>query len=788
MHIDVKQNRFLAQMDKSHVNMGICTGILATDVWRDKYRWADEADYSATAARVVSGVYAHDNEEHAQQAYEAIASGLWLPAGRILAGAGTPKRVTLMNCYVNSKMEDAMESILDGVSYAALTMQQGGGMGTDFTPIRPEGAILRRTHTKASGPLPFMDMWHSMCDTIRSAGDRRGAMMGTLGDTHPDIPKFIVAKQVAGKLTNFNISILVSDALMDAVKEDEDWFLHFHVPPFERSNDLEQYDFEDDDGVKQYVYSKWKARDLWALITKNTYEWSEPGVIFIDRINELNNLWYCEEIRCTNPCGEQPLPPHGTCNLGALNLSRFVKNPFTIRAEFDWELLKKVTAIGVRFLDNVIEVTNYPLKEQMQEEYSKRRLGLGFTGLADAMAQLGIRYGSLRSADFAENVQWHICNAAYRASIELAKERKPFPLFKAEEYLAPQTFAGKMLPKDIQDEIREHGIRNGLLLTVAPTGTTSLVVDNPASGVEPIFLHQMQRKVRQGDGSWKPYTEWAYSAKLYKSIHGDNAELPSYMVTAMDLTIEEHILIQGRIQRWVDASVSKTINVAEDCSYEDFVRVYELAYTSGCKGCTTYRPSAVRGSILSAVQNESDKPPQQRSQETINALRPRPDFLHGTTYKVKWPRRSAALYLTINSDEEGTPHEIFIASKDATNAEWTTSLSIMITAIFRKGGNVDFIADELQQVQAMNDGAWMATQDGKSKFFGSLPAYLGYLIGQHLNPTASKAPLPIPMISISPQAGSEHHIGETCPKCSAPAVVHQEGCKKCTSCGWSECG
>lgn len=769
------ENPFLSdpdlRIDRAHEEMGFFTEQLSLDVWRDKYRWGDEQDLADTAERVVRGIYHNDSVEYAQEAYHAITAGLWMPAGRILAGAGTPKRVTLMNCYVNATVQDSMESIMQCLSFAALTMQQGGGIGTDFSTIRPEGAILKRTGTQASGPLPFMDMWHAMCTTIRSAGDRRGAMMGTISDTHPDLPKFIVAKQTPNRLTNFNISVLISDAFMDAVKEDEDWVLYFHEPPLERDNSLQEYDFEDDDGRKQYVYSVWRARDLWELITRNTYEYSEPGVIFIDRINAINNLHYCETIRCTNPCGEQPLPPHGTCNLGAVNLARMVRNPFKDNASFNWELLKHIVRIGVRFLDNVIEQTNYPLEEQRAEEFAKRRLGLGFTGLADALAQLKLRYGNPKSADIAERIMRTICETAYETSIELAKERGPFPLFNAQGYLDSNTFAATRLSDGLKDEIRKHGIRNGLLLTVAPTGTTSIVFGNPASGIEPIFAHYVTRQVRQkNDDVWKPYKEWGYSARLYRHIYGEDAEFPSYMVTTEDLTVDDHIAIQSRMQRWVDASISKTINIPQEASYEEFVRVYDLAYNSGCKGCTTYRPSDVRGAILSTGTETSDKTSEKEG------LPARPEVLHGTTYKIKWPRRNAALYLTINSDETGKPFEVFFASKDASHLEWMTLASLLITAIFRKGGDISFVPVELQQIQSLHDGAWI----GK-RYWGSLPAYIGHLLEQHL--TGSHTALAPQTVVVDDESKLER-----CVQCKAPAVIREAGCKKCTNCGYSECG
>ena len=799
-------------MDQAHQDLDFMDTKLAQDIWASKYRYGEEKNFAETAARVCSGVYALDNDnwKHATSAFQAMVAGLWMPAGRILAGAGTPKRVTLQNCYVTGTIEDSMEGIMTEHTNFALTMQQGGGDGADFSPIRPEGAILVRTGTAASGPLPFMRMWNSMCTTIRSAGDRRGAMMGVISDTHPDMPKIVVAKQTPGELTNFNISILVSDAFMEAVHEDADWPLHFHIAPLVRESYLADHDFVDDKGVQQYVYAVWKARELWEMITRNTYEYSEPGVIFIDRINELNNLHYCEEIRCTNPCGEQPLGPHSACNLGHVNLARLVRNPFSPQAKFNWDLLKHLVTLGVRFLDNVIDVSLYPLVEQQEMQQQKRLIGLGFTGLADAMVQLGLRYGSLKAAEFADEVERIMCWTAYDESIELARERGSFPLFDGEQYLAPHTFAGKMLPENLKEDIKKHGIRNGRLLTIAPTGTTSCVYGNPAGGLEPFFLNFTRRKVLQGDGTHKAYTDWSYSARLYRKMRGVddqnnmNVELPSYFVTAQDLTVHDHIAIQSRIQKWVDASVSKTINIPKEMPYEEFVQVYDLAYNAGCKGTTTYRPSDVRGSVLDDP-NAFSPPASDKNASTI--LQPRPERLNGTTYKISWPGRESAIYLTLNVDECGRPFEILITSKDQTHSEWTTALSLMITGLFRKGGDISFVPEQLLSIQSLNNGAFL-----KQRYFGSLPAYIGYLIQEHMRDLGEifnaddepdmtveeaveilkNAPSEqvLPALTSLQSASSQPHMslkGSTCPQCKAPTVFRVEACKKCSSCGWSEC-
>ncbi len=768
------------KVDQAHAKMDIFKEKMTHDIWRDKYRWKDEATPQHSFRRVADAVSKFDpktraNEELSNQFFYAMSLGLWVPGGRIIAGAGTTKRVTMMNCYVNEVVEDSMEGIVRALSNTMLTLQQGGGIGTDFSTLRPEGALLHRTHTKASGPIPFMHTWDAASRTIRSAGDRRGAMMGTMSDTHPDLLKFIKAKQTKGSLEQFNISILVSDALMEAIKEGEDWLFYFPIEPLERKPGMAELDFEDEEtGKKQFVYDCMPARELWEIITRATYEYSEPGVIFIDRINALNNLHYIEDIRCTNPCGEQPLPPHGTCNLGHVNLARCVKNPFTDDAQVDFELIAEITKLGVQFLDNVIDITNYPLEPQGIEERTKRRLGLGFTGLADLLSQLGVRYGSPDAVRITEEITRAMCFAAYEQSIELAKLKGSFEQFQP-EYLSGYSFAHTVLPEYLKEGIRQHGIRNSLLMTVAPTGTGSILMGNVSSGGEPVFLHQTQRKVLKpttgfGD-QWEEYVEWGYAARLWRSLNGDSP-LPNYMVTAADLSVQDHVVMQAASQRWIDASMSKTVNIPKEMPYEEFVRVYELAYSLGCKGCTTYRPSDVRGSILMAPGDGAPAV----SQETLPK---RPDALAGYTYKIKWPSIDSALYLTINHNKAGEPFELFINSKDSRYHDWTTTVTTLISAIWRKGGDVNFIASELQQIQSLNDGAFKEEQHHPS-----LIAYIGFKLEQHLNGAAQV----VKDVQVKAPSHVLRVIGSACPKCKQLTLIREEGCKKCTTCTYSSCG
>jgi ribonucleoside-diphosphate reductase alpha chain len=768
-----RMNHYLFELDQAHQAFDLFSHPFSQEIWGSKYRYKDDTSIRDTFMRIAKAVYASDLEG-LEPAYDAMAAGLWMPGGRIIAGAGTEKRVTLMNCYVNKQIGDSLDDIMEGVKIAALTQQQGGGIGTDFSTLRPTGAILRRTGARASGPLPFMDMWHSMCSTIMSAGDRRGAMMGTIIDTHPDLLDFITAKQQPNRLTNFNVSVLVTDAFMEAVKEDEDWMLHFPVPPYSsRPQSLVDLDFEEE-GAAQYVYSVHKARDLWTTITRNTYDWSEPGVIFIDRVNDLNNLQYCEHIQCTNPCGEQPLPPNGTCNLGAINLSRLVKSPYSDEAELNFELLTKVAKTGMRFLDNVIDVTNYPMPEQKDEELQKRRTGLGVSGLGDALAQLRLRYGSPAALELTDKIFYTICQAAYTASADLAQERGPFPLYSSE--FLERGFAANKLDFGVLEKVKAHGLRNGVLLTVAPTGTTSILYGDISSGIEPIFALKTKRNVRQSDNSFKQFETESFSLRFFKHCQPSGA-IPSYMVTVDDLTVEDHITTQAAVQKWVDASVSKTVNCPKELTYEQFTRVYDLAYSLGAKGCTTYRPSETRGAIL--VSADTDERP-----TTTTKLRARPDELFGRTRKIRWPTLTSSLYLTVNYDEGGTPYEAFFNCKDSRFHDWHVATSLMITSILRKGGDTHFIADELRAVTSLHDTAFIqGPGDSHPRNYGSLIS----LVGAHLSELLVQSPWG-QTETVHSTHNANTSLKERCPQCGGFTLIHKEGCKICENCSYSDCG
>lgn len=679
--------------------------------------------------------------------YEALEDFKFLPAGRIISGAGTNRTVTLFNCFVMGTVPDDLGGIFEGLKEAALTMQQGGGVGYDFSTIRPKGALVKGVAADASGPLSFMDVWDSMCRTIMSAGSRRGAMMATLRCDHPDIEAFIEAKRDPARLRMFNLSVLATDPFMKAVKADAPWNLVF--------------------GGK--VYKTIQARDLWNKIMRNTYDFAEPGVIFIDRINSMNNLWYAETIAATNPCGEQPLPPYGACLLGSINLAKLVELPFEDGRHLNMVRLDRLVRIAVRMMDNVIDASGFPLPEQADEARAKRRIGLGVTGLADALLMIGQRYGSDEAVKTTERWMKEIARSAYLASVDLAKEKGAFPLFDAEKFL----LSGNMLEmdRDVCEEVRKHGIRNALLTSIAPTGTISLYAGNVSSGIEPVFAYSYTRKVRQKDDSKREEEVVDYAVQMWRDKFGD-APLPDYFVNAQTLAPLDHVKMQAAAQRWVDSSISKTINCPEDISFEDFKAVYEEAYATGCKGCTTYRPNDVTGSVLSV------EPKKEAPAATVPAspIPPRPQRISGSTYKMKWPGDAHSIYITINETEDG-PFEVFFNTKNVEHHAWMVALSLTISAVFRRGGDVSFIAKELKEVFDPKGGAWVG-----GKYVPSMIAAIGDIILKHIDPAPDVSVDPVPsFMMVIPK-------GKSCPACGSHNTKNENGCFQCLDCGNSKCG
>jgi ribonucleoside-diphosphate reductase alpha chain len=755
---------------------------ISKKIWQEKYQFK-EADGSAidktledTWKRVAKSLATveKDSAFWEQKFFHALKDSRFLPAGRILSGAGTGRSVTLFNCFVMGEIADDMSGIFSGLREAALTMQQGGGIGYDFSTLRPKGATVHGVGADASGPLSFMNVWDSMCRTIMSAGSRRGAMMATLRCDHPDIEEFIEAKRDPVLLRMFNLSVLITDEFMEAVRNNKAWDLLF----------------------KGKIFKTISARELWNKIMRSTYEFAEPGVIFIDRINTLNNLSYCEKISATNPCGEQPLPPYGACLLGSINLAKLVKHPFESDANIDLKELSELVRTSVRMLDNVIDVSRFPLLEQEEEAHKKRRIGLGVTGLADALIMCGARYGSNEAVMLTDSWMKNLRDTAYRESSKLAKEKGAFPLLDIDAYLKSPNL--QTLPKEIQENIKECGIRNALLTSIAPTGTISLLADNISSGVEPVFAFDYERTVLMPDGSKSIQPVYDYAYQIYLNLKGEKSLLPDAFVSTQSLRPEDHLVMQSTVQRYIDSSISKTINCPENISFEKFENIYQKAYDLDCKGCTTYRPNKITGSVLSTKTNEMKKETSSVDHEIFNkgdniipmsAPLDRPGGLDGKTYKIKWPESNHAIYITLNDIVQGgrrRPFEIFINSKNMEHFAWTVALTRMISAVFRRGGDVSFVVEELKAVFDPRGGAWM-----DKRYVPSLLAAIGGVIEEHMIDIGFLRDTDNLELEFNKKKqlayAKESNLGQ-CSQCGSAGLIRQEGCDLCSSCGYSKCG
>ena len=583
---------------------------LAYRVWDQRYRWREDGkvhdqsieDTWHRVARALASVESDQAPLWEKRFYSILGGFRFIPGGRILAGAGTDRPVTLFNCFVMGAIEDSVSAGFQALQEGALTMQQGGGIGCDFSRLRPGGDVADGHAGVASGPVSSMRVWDDMCATLLATDARRGAMMATLACEHPDIEQFIDAKADGKQLRHFNLSVLVSDAFMRALADDAEWALVFpcaasEPPASPPGGDLAR------EAIASHsrLYRRVRARDLWNKLTRANYDFAEPGVIFIDRVQSLNNLRYCEDIRVANPCGEIPLPAYGACDLGSLNLTQFVQSPFTQQAELDWDALRTTTAIAVRMLDNVYDISAFPLQRQREVALRSRRIGLGITGLADALIMLGITYGDAASLRLAADIMQQICHSAYRASIDLAKEKQRFLAFEAEAYLG-SPFIGT-LPKDIRAGIASHGIRNSHLTAIAPTGSISLLANNVSSGLEPVFAVEYGRRVREEEAGSRVEQIVDYAVQLYRATTGNTAHLPPAFVTAGDIEPEAQLAMQAALQKHVDNAISKTVSVPADFEFDRFSRLFETAYRLGLKGCTTFRPNPVTGAVL--IQEEA---------------------------------------------------------------------------------------------------------------------------------------------------------------------------------------
>ncbi len=816
---------------------------ISRDVLAEKYFKPGETSLEQLYGRVARALASVEKPELRAEWEKRFLANLYagaIGAGRIMSAAGTDIQATLINCFVQpvgdaiqGRDDEGFPGIYEALREAAETMRRGGGVGYDFSRIRPKGAFVKGTHSMASGPCSYMNVFDQSCSTVESAGARRGAQMGVLRIDHPDVLEFITAKRTPGRWNNFNVSVGVSDAFMQAVADDADWQLVHKAIPGPRL--IEQGAHQRDDGL--WVYRTLPARELWDTIMKSTYDFAEPGILFLDQIGRDNNLNYCEEIAATNPCGEQPLPSYGCCDLGPIILTHFVRHPFGTDGEpsFDFARFEQVVATQVRALDNVLDVTFWPLEQQQAESASKRRIGVGFTGLGNTLTLLKLRYDREEGRQMAAEIARRMRDAAYRASVELAKEKGAFPKFDAKGYLAEGTFASR-LPDDLKAAIRQHGIRNSHLLSIAPTGTVSLAfADNASNGIEPAFSWGYQRNKREADGSKSAYTVEDHAFRVYRSqvdssVTTDDVagKLPAYFVNALQMTAQEHVGMMEAVQPFVDTSISKTVNIPADYPYEDFKDLYHQAWRAGLKGLATYRPNSILGAVLEATPVKKDEPatptaaapapmaavPAYDPTRTVIEKRPA-GGLPAVAEKIEYwtSEGQQRLYLIVTflpmpaADGKGTVEraiEFFMpVGQSGESQQWITATMRMLSLAAR-GGFLDRALSDMQKVSWDRGPVRLGTYqkaDGTHvpRWHDSEVAAIGYAIenliaNRQLQAQASLFDvdeLPSADATPAPEMTAMPGVmaGKKCGECGAHAMIRKDGCDYCTQCGFiGSCG
>ncbi len=782
---------------------------ISLDVLREKYLKAGEDGVEDLYRRVARALAAAEKEDARalwEQRFLANLRAGAIGAGRIMSAAGTEIQATLINCFVQpvgdciqGMDEGGYPGIYEALREAAETMRRGGGVGYDFSRIRPKGAEVKGTASMASGPCSYINVFDQSCATVESAGARRGAQMGVLRIDHPDVLDFITAKRTPGRWNNFNVSVAVGDAFMQALAEDQPWELLHPARPSAAL--IASGAYQRADG--QWVYQTLAARELWDAVMRSTYDFAEPGILFLDHINSDNNLRYCETIAATNPCGEQPLPAYGCCDLGPVILTRFVRHPFGLGgvAAFDFTAFEQAVATQVRALDNVLDITHWPLPQQREEAAAKRRIGVGFTGMGNALSMLCLRYDRAEGRALAAQIAERMRDAAYAASVALAQEKGPFPRFDADGYLASGTFASR-LPAALQIAIRRHGIRNSHLLSIAPTGTVSLAfADNASNGIEPPFAWTYRRKKREADGSLREYAVQDHAWRLYRELGGDVNALPAYFVSALDMSAADHIAMMEAVQPFVDTAISKTVNVAADYLFDDFKGLYQQAWRAGLKGLATYRPNSILGAVLEPSAAPASAPHVGAAADPMRSViesRPK-GALSAVADKIEyWTQEGhKTLYVVVSflpvpaAEGAGTVEraiEFFMpVGQSGESQQWITS-SMRMLSLAARGGFLERALRDMRKVAWDRGPVRLGTYqkaDGTQvpMWHDSEVAAIAFAI-QNILARRASAPAPTGRAladAAPPQPGLM--AGRKCPECGAPALIRRDGCDYCTQCG-----